>query len=355
MKKQPFPRKQADGHAGASRTPDRWLLTGSLLFHLIVFLLLPSFTTEAKQPIQLLIEIVKPEVKPKPVKPSGVKNPRSAAKSVNQPVDEQPAKQEPEIPQETVPDPAPAQLEAETPAIKQEQSAAATTAPIPEMVAVPTHQPVVIPPPADPVVEQTKPEPTLDPIVEQPAPIEDAQPMPAAQQPQVQPILPAPASSTGNTTPSPKPAETAEATPNIPEKPAGGSAKPKPTDGVPEVETPGQPAIGEEESAGPPAPSALELGMLGDYGDGARKKIRMLVRTPELAREQGLKGKCTFEFELRSDGTLVGIKVLESSSHAVLDEECLEATRVAMPYKRFPGGVSVDSWKFKMELVFPTY
>ena len=155
--------------------------------------------------------------------------------------------------------------------------------------------------------------------------------------------------------PSPKPAEPVEASPNIPEKPAAEASEQTPADGVPDVDTAGQPTIGEEESAAPPGPSELELGLLGDYGDGARKKIRMLVRTPELAREQGLKGKCTFEFELRSDGTLVGIKVLESSSHAVLDEECLEATRVAMPYERFPGGVSVESWKFKMELVFPTY
>ena len=362
MEKQTIPREQTHSRAGTSRTPDRWLWIGSLLFHLFVFMLLPSFITEAKQPLQLLIEIVKPDVQRKPVEPSGVQNPKPAATIRSQAVAEQPAKLEASSPAEN--SPTPASPKVETPAIKPtvinpaldeaqpSPSEAATTTPIPDMVAVPTHQPKVITPPADPVVEAEKAEPTPDPVPKQPAPIEKAQPKPATKQP----TLPAPASSTGNTTVAPKPPGKAEdKTPDTPSIPATKPGDPAPANGTPATDNSAKPAEGEKESAGPPAPSALELGMLGDYGDGARKKIRMLVRTPELAREQGLKGKCKFEFELRRDGTLVGIKVLESSSHAVLDEECLEATRVAASFKRFPSGVSVDSWKFQMEIVFPTY
>lgn len=334
MKNQPTPREAEQCRTGTRRTTDRWLWISSLVFHLIVFMLLPTFVIEAKQPLQLLIEIVRPEVKPqpKPAKQVGVRNPLPAAKDNPPTPGEQAAKLKPsqlqESPREVVTKPIQSTRREQEPIPDQPTAGAA----IPEMVAVPTFQPQVVPAPAEPVVDEPQTEP---------APAKVASP-------------PAAATGTGNSLATPRPAEAQGATPEPPANPVKGLGEPGTQQREPTGDTSGQPALGEAE-AGPPGPSALELGLLGEYGDGARKKIRMLVRTPELAREQGLQGKCKFEFELRSDGTLVGIKIIESSSQAVLDEECLEATRVAAPFKRFPIWVSVASWKFQMEIVFPTY
>jgi TonB family protein len=124
-------------------------------------------------------------------------------------------------------------------------------------------------------------------------------------------------------------------------------------------------SAGEDESGGgssgdaagapgpPPGPSGYELDLLKDYGDNARRRIRMLARTPERAREQKLKGKVKFQFEVSKTGKLLSVKVLDSSGHPVLDEECLEATKVAAPFGRFPRDVKVESWKFEMTLEFP--
>ena len=103
----------------------------------------------------------------------------------------------------------------------------------------------------------------------------------------------------------------------------------------------------------PPGPSGYELDLLGEYGDNARRRIRMLARTPERAREQKLSGKVKFQFEVAKTGKLLSVKVLDSSGHPVLDEECLEATKVAAPFGRFPRDVTVAKWKFEMTLEFP--
>jgi TonB family protein len=111
-------------------------------------------------------------------------------------------------------------------------------------------------------------------------------------------------------------------------------------------------AVSQGPAAGPPGPGEAELNILGDYGDAARKKIRRLVRTPERARENGIKGPVLFEFELDSDGKLLNVKAIESA-HKILEQECFEATRVAAPFGKFPPGINVKRWKFRMTLNFP--
>lgn len=111
-------------------------------------------------------------------------------------------------------------------------------------------------------------------------------------------------------------------------------------------------ALTEGPAAGPPGPGEAELNILGDYGDAARKKIRRLVRTPERARENGIKGPVLFEFELDNNGKLLSVKAIESA-HKILEQECFEATRVAAPFGKFPPGVNVKRWKFRMTLNFP--
>lgn len=190
---------------------------------------------------------------------------------------------------------------------------------------------------------------TADPVTNKPAVNVDseapAQPDDKANQPATDPK---PEQHSPDVKVSEKPSETTDkpavttSTENSPEVNVSADKPDSDTTGAPETGPP----------AAPPGPSEAELSILGDYGDAARRKIRRLVRTPERARERDIKGPVTFEFEIDREGKLISVRAIESA-HKILEQECFEATRVAAPFGKFPKGVTVKSWKFRMKLEFP--
>jgi TonB family protein len=113
-------------------------------------------------------------------------------------------------------------------------------------------------------------------------------------------------------------------------------------------------------NSGPPepaGPTAAELDLLGDYGDGLKKKIRQMARTPEIAREKKHEGPVKFSFTVNQRGKLLDVSVISSPGYNELDEECREATRVASgSFPPFPKNVTtVEKWTFTMTLTFPLY
>jgi TonB family protein len=332
---------------------DWTILAWSLLVHLLAFLLLPQLSTEAAAVVALQIELVEPQPRLAPSRP--VTNPAG------------PVPMLPDSPPQPTTDTAasssPAQKPAAEPADSAGQSATsgkqqAETEPsahsmpaVPDVISTPTHQPRKVDPPqpqnqppapAGDARDSTKP-PTPDSAAKEPdkpaaAPADASADKPAD--------IPAPPAASDSKEPAkPDPAPPAQPQPGQGNAEPSTQADPEPGAGVPNDGPP----------TPPPGPSALELGLLDDYGDYARKKIRSLSRNPERSVEQGLKGKVVFEFEIASDGTLLKTRVVDSSGHGILDEECLEATRVAAPFKRFPANIKVSSWIFKMELKFPLY
>ena len=73
-------------------------------------------------------------------------------------------------------------------------------------------------------------------------------------------------------------------------------------------------------------------------------KARLLEQWqyPEAAKENLLEGALVVLFSLDRRGSLLGIRVLDSSGYRILDEEALRAIRQAAPFPAFPGSVAVS-------------
>ncbi len=67
-----------------------------------------------------------------------------------------------------------------------------------------------------------------------------------------------------------------------------------------------------------------------------KRKIELAWSYPAEAAEQGIYGKLLLKFVLKEDGSLLRIKLLNSSQYKVLDEEALSAVSKAAPFKPFP-------------------
>jgi periplasmic protein TonB len=71
-----------------------------------------------------------------------------------------------------------------------------------------------------------------------------------------------------------------------------------------------------------------------DYGwlrDALWNRIEQLKRYPAQAKANHWEGKVVLEAVIRDDGTIIDLKVAESSSYAVLDQEALNAVKKASP------------------------
>ncbi|BFU93574.1 MAG: hypothetical protein NTNFB02_02960 [Nitrospira sp.] len=71
-----------------------------------------------------------------------------------------------------------------------------------------------------------------------------------------------------------------------------------------------------------------------DYGwlrDTLWKRIQELKRYPALARSNHWEGKVVVAAVIREDGTVVGLRIAESSGRPILDQEALSVMRQASP------------------------
>lgn len=68
-----------------------------------------------------------------------------------------------------------------------------------------------------------------------------------------------------------------------------------------------------------------------------RQRILQAKFYPPVARKRGLEGAVTVNFEIAPDGSLQTSSVLNSSGHAILDEEALKTLSRAAPYPFYEG------------------
>jgi len=107
-----------------------------------------------------------------------------------------------------------------------------------------------------------------------------------------------------------------------------------------------QPAVVERATETPsPAPPAVEHRVVqqrlvkyrqtqSDYGwlrDALWRRIEELKRYPTQAKVNHWEGKVIMEAVIRDDGQVVGLKVAESSGHALLDQEAMAVMKKASP------------------------
>ena len=86
------------------------------------------------------------------------------------------------------------------------------------------------------------------------------------------------------------------------------------------------------------------------YARVIRDRIMGHWRYPQEARENLIEGKLLVLFSLNRAGSLMGIRILRSSEHAILDDEALRAIRAAGPFPSFPGHITVTRLNVKANI-----
>lgn len=100
------------------------------------------------------------------------------------------------------------------------------------------------------------------------------------------------------------------------------------------------------------------VGPLGSGGEGSggqgdktlgliRSKILRAKRYPPEARREGIEGICGVQFAIQPDGSLLEVKLMESSGYEALDREALATVRRAAP---FPYYASPIRFKLRFSL-----
>ena len=108
--------------------------------------------------------------------------------------------------------------------------------------------------------------------------------------------------------------------------------------------TPGAGAGGGPGGGAPPAEYAEYLAQL-------RQRIQEALRYPLPARRRGLSGTVHLEVAIRPDGAIAAVTIVESSSHAALDDAALEAVRSLRPMP-FPTGVPPRRLYVRVPVIF---
>lgn len=78
------------------------------------------------------------------------------------------------------------------------------------------------------------------------------------------------------------------------------------------------------------------------YFTNFRKAFQLVWNYPYQAIRQGMQGEVGMEFTIRKDGTISGIKVINSSGYDILDDAVVRALKQAAPYSPLPSGIGKD-------------
>jgi protein TonB len=121
--------------------------------------------------------------------------------------------------------------------------------------------------------------------------------------------------------------------------------------------------------------ASLGSGLIGDSGVPAKQTIPLDSREPRFqnylqrlkariqaewgypdeARRTGIGGELHLLFTLNRAGTLVSIRLLESSGYPVLDNEALRAVKAAAPYDPFPPQMGDEAWNILATFHYHSY
>lgn len=233
--------------------------------------------------------------------------------------------------------------------------------------------------PADDARAPARPEPTvreqIQPEQRELTPPPPATPPPEPPTPVAQPPQqPVPAITAASPSP---PAVAAE-----PQAPALDSRQPAPTPSAPAPTSSESPLAAPDSSAmprpageqvavsapPPPAPSRGEVttaralpapgGQSGNpeaeyraYLAVVRQRILGALQYPPAARQQGLTGTVHLEILVQPSGAISDVKIISTSSHAVLDKAALEAVRTVPPIG-FPPGLAPRALRARIPVVF---
>jgi len=89
----------------------------------------------------------------------------------------------------------------------------------------------------------------------------------------------------------------------------------------------------------------------GPYLTALRQRIQQSVRYPASARRRGIGGTVNVEILIRPDGVVGDIRLLESSSHSVLDDAALDTIR-SLPRMPLPPDLPARPLRVRVPVVF---
>jgi periplasmic protein TonB len=85
-----------------------------------------------------------------------------------------------------------------------------------------------------------------------------------------------------------------------------------------------------------------------------KRKIQEVWVYPRVAAQSGVAGQLTLEFLIARDGQLVGVNLLDSSGHSILDESAIAAIRSAAPYHKFPDRMKAKRLRIRANFIYIT-
>ncbi len=88
------------------------------------------------------------------------------------------------------------------------------------------------------------------------------------------------------------------------------------------------------------------------YAAVIKQRLMENWKYPKRAWENLIEGQVLILFSLSRQGKLIGIKVLDSSSHGMLDENALNSIKKAAPFPPFPGSVTVSRLNIKANFAY---
>jgi len=83
-------------------------------------------------------------------------------------------------------------------------------------------------------------------------------------------------------------------------------------------------------------------------------KIQGVWVYPSAAARSGIGGSLTVEFSIARNGQLLGVNLLDSSGHTILDESAMRAIKDAAPYFPFPERMRAKRLRIKANFIYVT-
>ncbi len=111
-------------------------------------------------------------------------------------------------------------------------------------------------------------------------------------------------------------------------------------------------ARGQQIARSTPGGGAGEPG--GEYGPWLgrlRDRIQASLSYPAVARRRGISGIVTLEMTIQPSGVIGDVRVVESSSHTILDSAAVEAVR-DLPAQPIPADLPRRSLRVRLPIVF---
>jgi protein TonB len=104
-------------------------------------------------------------------------------------------------------------------------------------------------------------------------------------------------------------------------------------------------AVGPGEGAGDPGAAYAA------YLSRLRQRVHEALRYPVTARRRGLTGTVVLELTVRPDGAIGQVVVVDSSSHAALDQAAIDSVRSLRP-QPFPADLPSRTLHVRLPVVF---